>query len=107
MSVSIEVTAALIASEIISLTLLIFLWRGQQTTLSKVLLSVLVLIPIAGPILYLFGTVMSSTPAQDERFMNHGPRGEYFHSWITMEPIFKKFIEEKKSRVAESRKDDT
>jgi hypothetical protein len=102
-----EIAVAFACSGIISLLLLIFLWRGHETVPVKLLLSVVLLIPVAGPIFYLFATVMSSAPAQAKCLKNRGPRGEYTHSWITMKPIYEEIVREKKARMEKSRDNDT
>lgn len=81
-------------SELMSAFLLCKLWAKKGRLLVKVLLSIIALIPIVGPILYLFVTDQSEP--QGDR--NTRPRGDYTHVWISVRPIWRKSSKQDKEQ---------
>lgn len=80
-------------SEIISLLLMLKLWRSRENTIFKIFLSIVLLIPVIGPSLYLFST--DNTPVQSEYLKNDLGHGYYTQRWVTMRDLWKKFLEER------------
>ncbi len=74
-------------SGLVSLVLLPRIWRNEKYLVFKVLISVITLIPFVGPLLYLF--VSDSTPPQDLKLQNRGPRGDYTHKLISLKSVLK------------------
>jgi hypothetical protein len=77
--------ALLVASITISMTLIIGVVRSSRTPLDKAWRILLLLVPVAGPLLYWL--IYSDTPLQPQHLQNRGPRGHYAHTWIAIKPI--------------------
>jgi len=83
-----ELLIVIIVSEIISIFLLFRTWRSQEYLVFKIFATVIVVIPIVGPILYLF---VANTPnPQAKDLQNNLPRGYYTQSWISQQAARKK-----------------
>ncbi len=87
------------ASWAVSLLLIIKLWRSNDLLVFKVLISAIALIPVLGPILYLFTT--DKTPPQERCLQNRGARGQYTHTWIGMRSLYKKTLKDKQAKQGE------
>lgn len=92
-------------SWVISLLLLIKLWRSNDLIIFKVVISALALVPVFGPIFYLFTT--DRTPPQDQCLQDRGARGQYTHTRISMIPLYKKILKEKKAKLDEQDQNNT
>ncbi len=82
----------IVVSEIISLVLIFKTWAGNDHKVLKIILSVAILIPFLGPLLYFF---VADVPSNSLVPKNNGPRGSYTHGFISMKPLLKKIIKDK------------
>lgn len=78
-----ELLIVIIVSEVISLLLLFRVWKRQEYLFLKVLATVIVVIPIVGPIFYLF--VSNTTESQPIHLQNNMPRGSYTQNLISQQ----------------------
>ena len=83
-------------SEVISILLIIRLWFRKEHVALKILISLVALIPFAGPALYFFGT--DNTPPQPKWLQNRGARGTYTHNWITYRKYMQEIVANHKKR---------
>ena len=86
----------IVISEIISLILIIKVWAGSELRVLKVMLSVAIAIPFIGPLVYFFAV---DNPTNGSAPNDYGPRGSYTHSFISMKPLLKKIINDKKKEI--------
>jgi hypothetical protein len=71
--------------------------RLPISLLSRFGYSCLLVVPILGPLAYLWITqAPAPTP---EVLRNDQPRGEYTHMWLSMGPIYKAILKERSDRV--------
>lgn len=92
---------AIVASEIVALVLMVRTWMKPDYVILKLLLSVVLLIPIVGPFLYFFAN--DRTSPQKDCLKNNLPRGWYTDRWISMRPLYKEALEEKRRRADDSK----
>ena len=104
MSMAPELLVAILISEAISLILIVRMWLRGGSVFTTLVVTVFTLVPFVGPVFYLFCT--DTTPPQPVELQNRGPRGEYMHTWITMKPLFKEFLDQRK-RQAKADEHDT
>jgi len=78
----------------ISLVLVIRLWRGNEHLVIKCALTFVTVIPFVGPVFYGFYWGTSEIKPQKVFLQNRGSRGEYTDTWISINPILKKFLKE-------------
>ena len=102
---SLELLLFMLASEAISLFLIVRLWSGGGSNAYRTLVTVLTFIPFVGPIFYLF--ITDQTPPQPLDLQNRGPRGEYFQRWISLKPEFERELSELKEQAGEQHGHDT
>lgn len=72
--------------EVLSLILIIKLWRGNEHITFKIIGTVIGLIPLLGFFLLLF---IFSPPPQPRHLQNRGPRGSYSDRFNTIKRILK------------------
>ncbi|MCX4030517.1 barstar family protein [Endozoicomonas sp. SM1973] len=76
-------------SELISIVLIVQIWKNEEYLAFKLLISAITLIPFIGPVLYFF--VSDKTPPQEISLQNRGARGEYTHNFISLKPVLDRF----------------
>jgi|SRR5690606_9719134 len=106
---SVELYIAIALSELVSLFLIFRLWRSAEPLWLKTILTIVLLIPFIGPLMYFFATDNTATQRLNLRNDNL-PYGEYTRRWITMRPLWKQFYKEKKEAIEKSKdklKDDS
>lgn len=91
--------STIVLIELISLAMAYKLWRGAESRWIKVGGTVVLLVPILGPLLYLF--VFDQPGPQPAHLRNDGPRGEYTHAWIGLRGPLRKWIREKEKNSSE------
>lgn len=94
-----------VGSGIVSLFLLTKVWRSSEHLAFKIAISFVTVIPIVGPVFYLF--VANNTPPQDRCLQNKGPRGEYAHRWLSVKPLYQNIIDEKKADDGAQQRENT
>ena len=77
--------ALLVASITISVILVVGVVRSSRTPLDKAWRILLLLVPVAGPLLYWL--IYSDTPPHPQHLQDWGPRCHYTHAWIAIKPI--------------------
>ncbi|BFM13546.1 hypothetical protein R50072_36990 [Simiduia litorea] len=77
----------ILASEVISICLLLRLWSKPDYLVFKILISVVTVVPFVGPVLYFFAT--DKTMPQSTELQNRGPRGDYTHKQISLDAASK------------------
>lgn len=92
-------------SWVVSLWLVVNLWRSNDSVFFKVFITPLALIPVLGPFFYLFTT--DRTPPQRRCLQNRGARGQYTHTWIGMSPLYKKILKKKQEQLDAQDKENT
>ncbi len=83
----------IVISELVSILLMLKIWRSKEGVFFKIIISALTLVPFVGPIFCLF--VMDDTEPRSPELQNRGARGDYTHSWIIKRKVMKKLIDEK------------
>lgn len=83
-------------SELIALMLIMRTWMRDDYVFLKLLLSMVLLVPVVGPLFYLFAN--DRTPPQSENLKNDLPRGWCTDRWISVRSIYKYSNEKQKSR---------
>ena len=87
-----EVFWIVLVSELVSLVLIFRLLRSGHSSTYKVIHAAILLVPVAGPLVYWF--VTDATPPQNPSLRNDLPRGTYTHYWISLNAV----LGRKKSR---------
>lgn len=77
--------AALILSGLVSVFLIFRLLSSQRSLLEKCIFLVVLLVPLVGPLLYLF--LCEEVPPQPSVLRNTGPRGAYTNWMIAIQAI--------------------
>lgn len=93
---NVEIYVLIAASEFVSLVLLVRLWRKKDYLFFKLANSFILLIPVMGPLLYLFW--MEAPEAQKGYLQNRGPRGEYTDRWLLIEPLLRRRLNSKNNK---------
>ena len=75
----------LVASITISVILIVGVARSNRKPMDKAWRILLLLVPVAGPLLYWL--IYSDTQPQPQHLHNREPRGHYTHTWIANKPI--------------------
>jgi len=57
------------------------------------------LIPFVGPVFYGFYWGTSELEPQSSLLKNTGPRGEYTHAFISLRPLLKRIIKDRRSKA--------
>lgn len=73
----------LLLIELLSLYLLVRLLRSKRGWIEKVALSIMLLVPVVGPLIYLF--LIEEVPRQHPLLRNTGARGDYTHRMISFQ----------------------
>jgi hypothetical protein len=73
---------------IVSLILFVRLLRSDRSAIEKLIGSLLLLVPILGPLLYQF--FIEPPPPQHPSLRAWGPRGDYTHRWIVLRPVMER-----------------
>ena len=84
-------------SEIFSCVLLFALFKKKMNIGFKIVISVLTLIPIFGPIFYLF--ITDETAPQNPMKKNSSYFGKYSTDWKTIKPYIQSAIEKEKAKL--------
>ena len=91
----------LIVSAIISLVLVVRVWRASEYLIVKYVLTLITFVPFIGPVFYWFYWGMSEIKPQAESLQNRGARGTYTDTWNSIAPIIKRNRKEKAELEAE------
>ncbi|MCG8611968.1 MAG: hypothetical protein MI864_15695 [Pseudomonadales bacterium] len=83
---------AVILSGVISLFLLVKIWRSDEHLLIKFAVSSVTVIPVMGPVFYMF--VSNRTPPQHVCLQDNGPRGSYLRRHLIMSKLYKRIAKE-------------
>lgn len=87
------VKLGLVVSEICSIFLILRAVKEKGNPFFKIVLCALVAIPFLGPLLYFF--LSDEVKPQRQDLMNDGPKGDYTHHWISLEPLLRSVMERK------------
>ena len=93
-------------SALLSLFLVVRLWKGNEYLPIKIGLTLITFIPFIGPVFYAFYIGFSETEPQSKLLQNNLPRGDYTQGWITMLPLLKSIVKGKKEEVEKYDKED-
>ena len=85
-------------SVVVSLLLIIRLWKKEDHIAIKVVLALVTLTPFVGPLFYAFYAGVSGAESQSPLLQNRKGRGAYTHSWLSMRPLLNNIVKEKKPK---------
>lgn len=91
-------SVALLISLFVSLLLVKRIWRTDDNIIVKMVLTLVALIPFVGPVFYGFYWGTSELEPQSSLLKDSGPRGEYTHAWISLRPLLKKIVKERRKK---------
>ena len=101
---SLDLWVAIAISELISMFVIFILWRSVESQWSKIVLTIVLLVPFVGPVMYFLAA--DNTPPQRPDLRNDGlPYGEYTRRWIAMRPLWQRFYKEKERELREKAKE--
>jgi len=91
-------------SEIVSLVLIVRLWKVEEYLLFKILIAGITLIPFVGPLFYFFVTGRAPVQPEIQQNRSRGYTGQYKTNWETRKPYEQEAVNKLKEKIEKNDK---